>query len=406
MNKQDSASFSGPRVGLVLPGGGARGAYQIGVLKGIAEMLPDGRNPFPVISGVSVGGINAASLASRSQDFQHAVAHLVDLWGGLHASDIYRTDPATIAFTGAHWLAALTLGGLGLANPRSLLDNAPLGELLRRELPIERIDEAIAAGALKAVAVTASSYATGRAVSFFQGHEDLSDWVRSRRDGMRARLTVDHLMASAALPYLFPAQCVGSEYFGDGSLRLTAPLSPAIRLGAEKLLVIGVRDASVPEAPHTDRRPAYPNLGALAGYLLDVIFSDNLDADIERLRRVNATLALLEPEQQSATPLRHVEAYVVRPSEDIREIAQVHAREAPWTIRMLMRGMGGWRSGGQLPSFLLFEPGFCNALIELGYNDALEQRAALSRFLEFAPARPSGENSAAAAEKSGTTETA
>jgi len=403
MNRQEPISPIGPRVGLVLPGGGARGAYQIGVLKGLAEMLPDSRNPFPIISGISVGGINAASLASRSQNFQQAVAHLVDLWGGLHASDIYRTDPATVALTGAHWLAALTLGGLGLANPRSLLDNAPLGELLRRELPIEQIDEAIAAGALKAVAVTASSYATGRAVSFFQGHQDLGDWVRSRRDGMRMRLTVDHLLASAALPFLFPAQCVGSDYFGDGSLRLTAPLSPAIRLGAEKLLVIGVRDARVSEAPHTDRRPPYPNLGALAGYLLDVVFSDNLDADIERLRRVNSTLALLEPEQRSATPLRHVEAYVVRPSQDIREIAQAHAREVPWTIRMLMRGLGGWRSGGQLPSFLLFEPGFCNALIDLGYRDAMEQREALARFLEFAPARRSDENSEAEAEKSGTT---
>ena len=403
MNRQESASPIGsPRLGLVLPGGGARGAYQIGVLKGIAEMLPETRNPFPVITGISVGGINAASLASRSQDFRHAVDHLVDLWGGLHASDVYRTDLGTVALTGAHWLAALTLGGLGFANPRSLLDNAPLGGLLRRELPIEQIDTAIAAGALKAVAVTASSYATGRAVSFFQGHEDLGEWVRSRRDGVRTTLDIDHLLASAALPYLFPAQCVGSDYFGDGSLRLTAPLSPAIRLGASKLLVIGVRDASVAPAPPMEHRTPYPNLGALAGYMLDVIFSDNLDADIERLRRVNATLALLEPEQRSATPLRHVEAYVVRPSEDIREIAQAHAREAPWTIRMLMRGLGGWRSGGQLPSFLLFEPGFCNALIDLGYRDAIKQRQALSRFLEIAPTQQPGENRRETVKQSGT----
>jgi len=383
MNEQDSRAARIPPVGLVLPGGGARGAYQIGVLKAIAEIVPDGRNPFPILSGVSVGAINATSLASRATNFAHAVEHLVKLWGGLHASDIYKTDFGTIALTGAHWFAALTLGGLGIANPRALLNNAPLGELLRRELPIERIDDAIADGALEAVAVSASSYATGRAVSFFQGGKALKEWVRSRRDGVRTALSVEHLLGSAALPYLFPAQAVGSDYFGDGSLRLTAPLSPAIRLGASKLLVIGVRDESVNRAPAETARPPYPNLGALAGYLLDVIFSDNLDADIERLRRVNATLALLSPEQRSATPLRQVEAYVIRPSRDIRDIAQDHAHEVPWTIRMLIRGLGGWRAGGQLPSFLLFEPGFCKALIELGYTDAMEQREQLSDFLEF-----------------------
>lgn len=405
MNKQDAPSFAGPPIGLVLPGGGARGAYQIGVLKAIAELVPDGRNPFPILSGVSVGAINATSLASRSQNFSEAVTHLVNMWGGLHASDIYRTDPASISKTAAHWLAALTLGGLGVANPRSLLENAPLGRLLRRELPIVQIEDAIAAGALRAVAVTASSYGTGRAVTFFQGREELKEWVRSRRDGVRSEITVDHLLGSAALPYLFPAQAVGSDYYGDGSLRLTAPLSPAIRLGASKLLVIGVRDESVNRILPETERLRYPNLGTLAGYLLDVIFSDNLDADIERLRRVNATLALLSPEQRSATPLRPVEAYVIRPSRDVREIAQEHAREVPWTIRMLMRGVGGWRAGGQLPSFLLFEPGFCNALIDLGYHDAMEQRDRLSTFLEFTETAPSpAPPPARETEQSGTSE--
>jgi NTE family protein len=370
-------------MGLVLPGGGARGAYQVGVLKAIAEMLQSDRNPFPVIAGASVGAINAAVLATHAEHFSVGVKRLVRFWQNVRTTDVYRTDLASISRRGLHWVVSLTpMAALGITNPRSLLDNEPMRKLLSKTIDLKSIDAALQNGALKAVSVTASSYDRGRAVTFFQAGSGVSEWDRSRREGIACQLTIDHLMASAALPFVFPAQRLGREHYGDGSLRLTSPLSPAIHTGANRIVVVTVRDAKNDPLPKEEEQVQYPSLGAIAGTMLDIIFMDNLDSDIERARRIDRTLSLVAPERYDETPLRDIAVMTFEPSQDLRSIARQHASSMPWTIQMLMRRLGLWERDWRLPSYLLFEPSYCCALIELGYDDTLARRQELLEFLE------------------------
>jgi len=370
---------NGPTPALVLPGGGARGAYQVGVLKAVAELLPDRPTPFPIIAGTSAGAINAAVMASHAELFSKGAARLEHFWGNFRCHHIYRTSWVHNLACGCHWLAAMTLGGLGVANPRSLLDNRPLGELLARELDTGGIQRAVDSGRLRALLITASGYSTARAVTFFQAPEGVEGWDEGKRTGQPACIRPGHLLASAALPLLFPAQRLGHEYFGDGGMRHTAPLSPPIRMGADRMLIIGTRDAKPDAEPQQDTD--YPSLGDIGGYLLDVIFMDYLNNDLERLRRINRTLEHVAPQEREQTGLRQIDTLLIEPSEDLRAVAERHQHRVPASVRTLLKGVGAWGGGGRLPSYLLFEAEFCRELIDLGYNDGLAQGEAIRDLL-------------------------
>lgn len=380
---------SWPRTGLVLPGGGARAAYQVGVLKAIARMMPPkSPTPFSVISGTSAGAINAASLAAHADRFRGAVRALEAVWANFTSDKVYQTSSGAMLRSGLHWLAALTLGGLGVMNPPSLLNNSPLRRLLAGQIPFERIQQNIDRGYLHAASVTVSSYHTGRCISFFQGHPELSRWQRARREGQRGELGLDHLMASAAVPLIFPATRIGDAHYGDGAVRQLTPLSPAIHLGASRLLVIAVRDeqgSSPDKANGSDRNPS---VGEIAGYLLDTLFMDGLYSDLERVTRINLLLELIEPERLSGpvAQLSRVETLLMLPSEDIRDIAEEYAHELPRPVRLLLKGAGAYGKGGrQLISYLLFEKGFTRALIRLGFKDAMERRDHILALLRGEP---------------------
>lgn len=371
------------RTALVLPGGGARAAYQAGVLTAIGELLPDPTlNPFPILCGTSAGAINAATLACRADNFRAGVEALNDVWRSMRAHHVYRADPLGVAASGAHWLSSLALGWLVRKSPRSLLDNDPLRQLLAQRLDFANIDRCIAADRLRAVCVTASGYTSGHSVSFFQARSEVEPWLRTHRFGSRDRLGVEHLMASAAIPFVFPAVKLHREWFGDGSMRQLAPVSPAIHLGAEKILVIGAGRMS--EKVERRRGETYPSLAQIAGHALSSIFLDGLAVDIERMQRINRTLSVIPDELKTRTgvALRPIETLVIAPSERLDYLAARHARALPRAVRVLLRGIGAMnRGGGALTSYLLFEQPYTRALIDLGYRDAQARRDEVRAFL-------------------------
>ena len=377
-------------VGLVLSGGGARAAYQVGVLRAIASILPERtRNPFAVICGTSAGAINAASLASDAGRFDRAVSRLTRTWGHLHSRQVYRTDvQAAIRCVLQAFTALVSLRGQR-ATPLSLLDCAPLAELLGRTIDFTQIRHAIAAGHVRALCITASSYASGHSISFFQGGSSHEPWRRARRVGRRTEIRLAHVLASCALPFAFPVVQIENEYFGDGSMHQLAPISPALHLGAERVLVIGVGSES-PEDQEPRDPIARPSLAQLAGHMLDAIFIDTLDMDLERLERVNHTLASIH-QDVGDTGLRTIETLVIRPSEPIARIAAAHADELPRMMRLLMRRAGALEpNGARVLSYLMFERGYCRHLMRLGFADAIGQRERILRFLGHLPQEMEG----------------
>jgi NTE family protein len=375
------------QTGLVLTGGGARAAYQIGVLRAVARLLPPGSpSPFPVICGTSAGAINAAGVAAGANDFRRTVQLLARVWKEFRTHQVYRSDALSVMLTGARWLATLLVGGLGRNNPTSLLDNAPLAQLLASRLDLSGIQLCINAGYLKALSVTASGYTSGESVSFCQGAPGLSGWRRARRVGMFTAVELEHLMASSALPFIFPAVQIDREYFGDGSMRQIAPLSPALHLGAERLLVIGTgRPMGAPL--ERLKSAGYPSVAQIAGHALNSIFLDQLETDLERLQRINHTISLIPQElrQAGGLPLHRVDVLIMLPSEPLEAIAARHTHALPRSIRMLFRGIGAMgRSGANLASYLLFEQPYTQALMRLGYNDAMKRRDEITTFLGVA----------------------
>lgn len=382
------------RAGLILSGGGARAAYQVGVLKAIAELLPrHAHNPFPVICGTSAGALNAVTLAVNAQSFRKGVRYLNNIWKNFHANQIYRTDVVGVFNNTMLWLAGLLLSGLGITRLKqvSLLDNSPLLELLEEVLPCEQIQASIDAGLLHALSVTASGYGSGQSVTFYQGVSHLVPWRRTRRVGVPTRIEIKHLLASSAIPFIFPAALINREYFGDGSMRQIAPISSALHLGATRVLVIGVNDGTNIGASKRTDISDYPTLAQIAGHALDSIFLDSMEVDLERVQRINRLVAAMPEEMQERLELRHVDVLSISPSQPLDKIAQRFAKELPWTIRLLLRLVGATnRSGAILLSYLLSESGYCNALIELGYQDALLRRDEILRFLDMTPKPDAG----------------
>jgi len=370
------------KIGLVLAGGGARAAYQVGVLKAIAELVPVGQpNPFPIISGTSAGAINGAALAIYAPHFHAAVRRLCSVWENFHVSHVFRSDPLGMLNNSSLWMLAMLLGGLGRHNPQALLNRQPLHELLARRLPCERIQASIDAGLLEAFGVTCSGYNSGQSVTFYQGLEAIQPWQRVRRVGTRSVITTEHLMASSALPFIFRPEKIHSEYFGDGSMRQMAPLSPALHMGAERVLVIGVRlESGTPQA--SDNNAEIPSVAQVAGHALNSIFLDSLDADLERLHRINKTVDLIPSRKDSEHSWRRVESLVIAPSRHLSEVAEQYAHLLPKSVAFFFRGIGVYKKdGSDFLSYLLFEREYCQALIELGYGDAMAQRDDLISFL-------------------------
>lgn len=374
-----------PGAALILTGGGARAAYQVGVLLAVAKLSKRRRhNPFPILCGTSAGAINAAGIACLADNFGKAVTILASIWRNLQANDIYRADPAGIAASGARWLSLLAIGWLIHNPPRSLLDNTPLQRLLTRHLDLAGIDRAIANGTLHAVSISASGYESGESISFFQGHPSAQPWRRVHRIGIRAQIGVEHVLASSAIPFIFPATLIHREYFGDGSMRQLAPISPAIHLGAERVLVIGAGRTN--EHPDRQEVDAYPSLAQIAGHALSSIFLDGLAVDIERMQRINQTLSAIPPDIRAAAniPLRPIKTLIISPSERLDRIAAEHAGALPWPVKALLHGIGAMnRHGGALTSYLLFEKPYTRALIDLGYADTMARSTEVGDFLHL-----------------------
>lgn len=374
-----------PKTGLILTGGGARAAYQVGFLLAVAELSDTPRhNPFPIICGTSAGAINAASIACLADNFGKAVGILSSVWRNMRAGDIYRADALGIGISGARWMSTLALGWLLRNPPRSLLDNAPLRELLSRNLDFQGIERSIAKGALHALSISASGYESGESISFFQAHPAAQPWRRVQRLGIRAEIGVDHLLASSAIPFIFPATRIHREFFGDGSMRQLAPISPAIHLGAERILIVGASQRN----EHQERRRVeiHPSLAQIAGHALSSIFLDGLAVDIERLERINQTLSAVPPElrRRAGIPLRPIKTLVISPSERIDKIAAEHATALPRPVKLLLTGLGAMnRRGGALTSYLLFEKPFTQALIDLGYADTMARADEVRAFLDL-----------------------
>lgn len=401
-----------PVTGLILTGGGARAAYQVGVLRALADIrrdcvVPPG-NPFPVITGTSAGAINAAALAGDADDFDRAVAKLVSIWQGFHADQVYRSDSIGVIRTGARWLTMMSIGWLiarwRRLKPRSLLDNAPLAGLLERMVRLERIPELIRDGHLKALAVSASSYSSGEHMTFYNAAEDVSGWVRSQRRAVRDHIGLPHLLASSAIPFVFPAKQLTidgePEWFGDGSMRQAAPISPAIHLGAERILVIGA--GRMHEPPGKRQVSAdYPTMAQIAGHALSNIFLDALAVDVERLQRINRTLQLLPAEVRQQSSLRPIDVLLIAPSQRLDDIAARHLEALPLSVRALLRGIGVGGQGSEargaaLASYLLFEADYTRELMALGEADTLARREEVARFFGWVPHRnPPGERAAA-----------
>lgn len=373
--------------GLVLSGGGARGAYQVGVLTAIAEIAAELKikNPFSIFSGVSAGAINASSLASNADDFQNAARQLVQLWSNLNSDQVFRTDAISLGRIGLQWMGELSFGALGGTSPtRSLLDTAPLADLIRNNLHFDKIDTQILDKKLYALAITGLDYKTSTAITFVHGQPNLPMWERTRRRSECASIRTEHIMASSAIPLLFPPIQIDDRFFGDGCVRNQTPCSPALHLGSQKLVVIGVRkqsDTSYEQRVKQSR--STPSVAKVINEILNSVLLDGVELDIERLNRINEFVNRVPEAHQKALNFKKVDYVWISPSQDIGAIAASLSTKLPRIIRYLLKGLGPLEDASEIISYLLFEPSFCQKLIEIGYEDGLRQKDELIKLFEI-----------------------
>jgi NTE family protein len=406
-------------LGLVLTAGGARGAYQAGVLKRIGEIrgLHQRPSPFSIIAGASAGAINGAMIAATSADLRAGTQRLAQLWGDLSVHNVFRSDVFSLGCGGARWLRDLALGGLiGGGTVPALLDATPLRAHIAAHLPMSGIAASIRDGQLYALAISATSYHSGKSYTFIQGQSGHPLWMKSRRVALRVELTLDHVLASAAIPIVFPPVRVRSEvgecYFGDGGLRLVTPFSPAIRLGASRLFAIGIRcqgaadaltraELRIGEESHGGLESiGHPPLAQICGVFLNAIFLDHLDTDLDHLRRMNDLVGAHgngrsgrrgggAAARSLSEPMRRVEPFVLNPTADLAIVAAAFAHKMPRAIRYVMDGLGTPDAqSADLMSYLLFDSSYTRALIDIGYNDAAARIDEIETFL--APAGTAG----------------
>ncbi len=373
-----------PKSALLLGGGGARAAYQVGVLKAVAEIVGQKKqNPFPIICGTSAGSINALALASFAHDFQLGVNQILGVWSNFKVDMVFKARARDLASRILSWAWSNLAFGNPNKGPGSLLDNEPLRGLIHQTISFKRIEKAFQRGHLHAYAITACSYTTGESTTFYDGDASVQDWHRTHREGRRTRLTADHLLASSAIPVIFPSVQIGNEHFGDGSMRQSSPISPALHLGADKVLIVGLRIANDDPIPPVS--PPRPTLGQISGYIMDTLFLNSLRADLERMQRINRTLenGVTENRLTDETgELKIIEYLLISPSEDIANIAQKYYNDLPASFRFALRFLGMKRGNSRrLISYLMFTRRFCRELIELGYRDAMNKRSELEAFL-------------------------
>lgn len=394
-------------LGLVLTAGGARGAYQAGVLKRVGEVrtLRNRPSPFAIVAGASAGAINGTMVAASGGSLGDGTHQLAKLWADLRVEQVFRTDPLALGSLGARLVRDLSLGGLiGGGTVQALLDTTPLRAFMAEHLPVAGIGAGIRAGHLYALAVSATSYHSGKSFTFIQGRKGHPLWIKSRRVALPVTLTSDHICASAAIPIVFPPVRIGSEmgecWFGDGGMRLVTPFSPAIRLGAERIFAVGIRCQSSADAlsraelrsgeeSHGGLGPiARPPLAQICGVFLNAIFLDHLDTDLDHLLRMNELIA--HGHQRNGRkrgtavpePMRRITPLVVNPSADLAIVAAAFAHKMPLAVRYVLDGLGTPDAqSADLMSYLLFDSSYTRALIDIGYQDAAARIDEIEHFL-------------------------
>lgn len=373
-------------LGIVLTGGGARASYQVGALRAMTEIFQEEKLSVNLdyLTGTSAGAINATYIAAKAENFDHATKGLINLWKGLSPDRVYKTNTLSLGTIGAKWITGSLFGGLTQkgAKINYLLNNAPLRKLLHSEIDMEKVEANCRNGILKGVALTATNYYSGASVVFYDGEDSIIPWSRSNRFGIKSKLGVEHILGSSSIPFFFPPTRIDESYYGDGCVRQTTPLSPAIHLGAKKIIAIGIRHMRPNEkAIEYSFRPQEdtPGLAQIVGVALNAVFLDSLESDVERVLRINQTLKQLPKDHPE---LRVVPVFMLRPSRDLGLLAGQLVRELPATLKYLLKGIGVTEEdGSDLISYLAFDTSFTTPLIELGYEDTFKRKQELLQFI-------------------------